>query len=59
MSDKQGVGGDEVNFGFKKIDKSMGEKRSHQVAGVILLVAIILFSVLYKLGYIGIIKFFG
>ena len=31
MSDKQGVGGDEVNFGFKKIDKSMGEKRSHQV----------------------------
>ena len=58
MSDKQGIGADEIDFGIKKIDKSMGEKRSHQVAGVILLVAIIVFSVLYKLGYIEVIKFF-
>jgi len=56
MSDKQGIGADEIDFGIKKIDKSMGEKRNHQVAGVILLVAIIIFSVLYKL---GLLKFFG
>ena len=40
-----------------KIDESMGEKRSHQIAGVILIIVLILFSVLYKLGYIE--KIFG
>lgn len=47
MSDKQGVG-DEIDFGIKKIDKSMGEKRSHQIAGIVLIVAIIVFSILYN-----------
>ena len=37
-----------------KIDKSMGEARVWQVVGVILLIAIVIFSILYHKGVIQI-----
>ena len=38
--------GNEIGMAeFVKIDKSMGEKRSHQIAGGILLIALVLFAI--------------
>lgn len=38
---------------FSKIDESMGEKKSHQILGVVILIGIVIFSYLYKIGYLG------
>jgi hypothetical protein len=40
---------EEIEFNlFSKIDESMGEKRSHQIAGGILIIGLILFFIMWN-----------
>ncbi|GAG91552.1 unnamed protein product [marine sediment metagenome] len=54
MSENENNDNGEMKFNFWTIDRSMGESRFAQVLGVLLFIGIVIFSILFKMGYFGI-----